>query len=182
MAERTSRHVWGLRAAYVAVALVVLGLQLVPLGTAPRGFAGPDLVLALTVAWAIRRPAAVPIVLVAAVTLVADMLLQRPPGLWAAIVVGAAAYLVARHDDLAEATFAIEWAAAGLAILCVCLAYLVAFQVLAPYAISARLLTLQMILTIAAYPAVTALSWLALGVGRPRAESVEEARRGRTSP
>ena len=46
--------------------------------------AGPDLMLAFTFAWVLRRPDYVPVLLIAAIFLLEDMLLMRPPGLWTA--------------------------------------------------------------------------------------------------
>ena len=56
---------------------------LLPLQTTPRSLAGPDLLLAFAVAWCLRRPEFVPPLALALAFLLADLLLQRPPGLWA---------------------------------------------------------------------------------------------------
>ena len=53
----------------------------------------PDLMLALTLAWVVRRPDLLPAPLIAAYFFVEDILMMRPPGLWALIVLGATEFL-----------------------------------------------------------------------------------------
>ena len=77
-------------ALYVAAALVIVMAGLLPLGPGWVRWTGPDLLLALTFAWVLRRPDQAPVLLVAAVFLLADLLTLRPPGLRAARSVMAA--------------------------------------------------------------------------------------------
>lgn len=74
---------------YVGLCLVFVFFRLLPLNTVPGGLPGPDLILCLTLAWVIRRPDVLPMPLVAGVSVLADLLLMRPPGLWAALTVAA---------------------------------------------------------------------------------------------
>ena len=48
---------------------------------------GPDLLLALTLAWLLRQPAVVPIGSILLVFLLADFLFLQPPGLWTLLVI-----------------------------------------------------------------------------------------------
>ena len=48
-----------------------------------RTVIGPDLLIAFALAWSLRRPEYVPTLLLAILFLLGDLLLQRPPGLWA---------------------------------------------------------------------------------------------------
>jgi rod shape-determining protein MreD len=81
------RHIWTYRAIFLLLcASLILG-RLLPLGLGESGLPGPDLLLALTFAWLLRQPAVVPLVSIVIVFLLADFLLQRPPGLWTALVV-----------------------------------------------------------------------------------------------
>ncbi|MCX8955699.1 rod shape-determining protein MreD, partial [Ruegeria sp. NA] len=68
-----------------------------------------DVLIALTFAWVLRRPDYVPTVLVALVMLMADFLLQRPPGLLAAPTVVGSAYLRSAALGMRDAGFAGEW-------------------------------------------------------------------------
>lgn len=71
---------------FVALCLLWQFAQLLPLGDAPGRWPGPDLMLCLAIAWTVRRPEDLPVLLLAALFLAADLLLMRPPGLWAALV------------------------------------------------------------------------------------------------
>jgi rod shape-determining protein MreD len=85
---------------FTALCLGWLFVQLLPLGLAPGGWPGPDLMLALAMAWIIRRPEDLPVWLLAGLFLTADLLLMRPPGLWAALVLLALEALRRRQTRL----------------------------------------------------------------------------------
>ena len=87
MAESSLRRITVFRLLWVLLALFIIFFQLLPLNTLPTKWPGPDLLVALTFAWAMRRPELVPALSVAFVMLLADFLLQRPPGLLAALIV-----------------------------------------------------------------------------------------------
>ena len=67
MAERNTSFLWMMRAVYLGLCIFVIFLHLLPLDTQPRAWAGPDLMLALTFAWTLRRAEYVPPLLVAAI-------------------------------------------------------------------------------------------------------------------
>jgi len=101
--------IWGYRALYAAIAIVLLFLKLLPIGGMTGGWPGPDILLCLTLAWTMRRPDYLPASLVAGVLLLEDLILMRPPGLWAALVVGASEFIRARVALTRELTFVAEW-------------------------------------------------------------------------
>lgn len=101
--------VWGYRALYAGITVVLLFLKLLPIGSMTGGWPGPDLVLCVTLAWTMRRPDYLPASLVAGVVLLEDLILMRPPGLWAALVVGASEFIRARVALTRELTFVVEW-------------------------------------------------------------------------
>jgi len=120
--EGLSLHRVGKWTLYALLALVILAAQLLPLQTLPRVWAGPDLLVALTFAWAVRRPDYVPVILVGAIMLLADLLLQRPPGLMAGLVVLATHRLASSAMTFRTAGFMAEWATACLAIAAIAVA------------------------------------------------------------
>ena len=89
--------------------MVLLFLRLLPIGSMTGSWPGPDLLLCLTLAWTMRRPDYLPVGMVAGVVLLEDLILMRPPGLWAALVVGASEFIRARVALTRELTFAVEW-------------------------------------------------------------------------
>lgn len=72
---------------YVVVAFAILFVRLLPLSPGRVAMPGPDVLLCLTIAWVLRRPEQVPVLVIAAVFLIEGLLMLRPPGLWAAVVV-----------------------------------------------------------------------------------------------
>ncbi|MGO4907606.1 rod shape-determining protein MreD [Pseudorhodobacter sp. W20_MBD10_FR17] len=125
-----ARHsVWLYRAGFVAIALVLLFLRLLPLGSIAGDWPRPDFLLCLMLAWVTQRPDQLPTWLIALVVLVEDMVLMRPPGLWAAIVVLATEFLRARSALTRELGFVTEWLLISGVMVAMLLAYRLAFAI-----------------------------------------------------
>lgn len=171
-------RLWGMRALFVCCAFVILFFHLLPLDLAPSRWAGPDMLVAVVFAWAVRRPDYVPILLVTAVMLLADMLLQRPPGLWSVLVVCASEWLKSRERRHRETTFALEWLtfAGTLIVITVIYRTVMMVLILAPGALA--LSFVQVAMTIAVYPVVVGVSYFLFGVRRAAPGDVD--RLGRT--
>ncbi len=155
---------WWKRGLFVLLALTILFGNLLPLSTVPSTWAGPDLLIALTFAWALRRPEFVPVLLIAILMLLADLLLQRPPGLMAFLIVLGAEQLKTRAIGLRDASFVGEWAAAGLVVIGVFLLNRVTLSVLMVDQAPLGLTLIQMIATTLIYPVVVFVSHLFFGV------------------
>ncbi|MEL7116204.1 MAG: rod shape-determining protein MreD, partial [Pseudomonadota bacterium] len=111
MAEPSpTRERWRFGATYAALVFGLMLIHLVPLSVGPGRIPGPDLLICITLAWVLRRPHYVPVLLVAALFLMADILFMRPLGLYAALVVLAVEFLRARAGQTREQTFPAEWA------------------------------------------------------------------------
>lgn len=158
---------WYGRATYAGLASVLLAAPLLPLSVAPLPWASPDLLLAVTFAWAARRPDALPVLGVAGVFLLADLLFQRPPGLHAALVIMATEWLRARAMQLRKGSLLGEWAAVASAVVLVTAADRVLLALAMTPQAQLGLAVVQAILTIAVYPAVATLAHLTLGLRRP---------------
>lgn len=167
------RGPWAGRIAYLLLAFVLIAAPLLPLNTVPRAFAAPDILLAVTAAWAARRPDTLPVLVVAFVFLLADFLFQRPPGLFAALVLLMTEALRRRSLRLRRGSFLGEWIAAGAAIAAVVLAHRVILAALMTPQAPLGLTLIQLILTIAAYPAVAGVAQVALGLRRPAQGEVD---------
>ncbi|MEM9844179.1 MAG: rod shape-determining protein MreD [Pseudomonadota bacterium] len=179
MAERDHTRLWTMRALYAAIVMAIVFFQLLPVNTVPRIWAGPDLILALTLAWVLRRPDFVPLSLVALLFLLADLLLHRPPGLWAALVLITAEFLRARYVGLRDMTFAAEWVAVGGALVVLTLTYRLILSLLVVDQAPLGLALIQLIMTLAAYPFVVVISQTVFGV-RKLAPGNLDALGGRT--
>lgn len=166
-------RIWGLRAAYAGLFLVLMMFGLLPLETLPRLWAGPDLMLSLTVVWAIRRPELVPTLLIAALFLLSDLLQMRPPGLMAAIAVFALHRLKRRARAMRDRNFLAEWLAASVTTAVVLLGYRLALGLFLLDKPQLSVTLSQMVMTIAFYPVTAAFSILFFGLRRAAVGEVD---------
>lgn len=173
MAEPVVRRPAGYWGLFLGLVALWLFLRLLPLSTMPARLPGPDLMLCLCFAWVLRRPSYMPAPLVAVVFFVEDLLLMRPPGLWALLMLLGTEFLRGRQALLREFTFPAEWAlvaGVGFAILVIERVVLVLTMVPQP-ALGQALL--QMIFTMLAYPLVVLVSHYILNVRKPATGEVD---------
>lgn len=100
---------WVHRLLFLGAALLLTFLRLLPLQTTAGHLPGPDVLLCLTFAWMVRRPEYLSALMIGVVILTEDMLLMRPPGLWAALVLIGAEFIRARSALTRELSFGVEW-------------------------------------------------------------------------
>lgn len=154
------------RALFVGLVALILFLRLLPVNAAAHGIPGPDLTLAFTFAWVLRRPDYVPAPLIVVVFLLEDLMFWRPLGLWTLIVLGATEFLRAREESSRDLPFVLEMAlVAG-----VMSSMLIVNRLVLGLAMVDQpplgLDLLRMLVTLAAYPFVVALSKLGFGLRR----------------
>ena len=164
MGDNPQSRLWLMRALYLALCTLLAFLSLLPLETAPRAWAGPDLILALTCAWVLRRPDFVPASFIALVFLLTGLLFQMPPGLWAAFVLIGTETLRARAPGLRDLTFAVEWFTVAVTLTIMTLGNQVVLGVLLVDRPPLGLNLMQLFMTLAVYPVVVYVSQIAFGV------------------
>lgn len=157
-------HLWSHRAIFVALAIALIAYRILPLGPAGGALVAPDFLLALTIAWLLRQPSFVPIGVIVGVFLLADFLLQRPPGLWTALVLVMTESLRARRSALTEFNFLIEWAWVAGAVFAITVAERIVFWVLFAPQTSLGLSLVHALATVAIYPIVVVISHYVLGL------------------
>lgn len=165
--DRSSSQLWIKRCLYVMLAFAILFLHLLPLDTQPDRWPFPDILIALTFAWVLRRPEYVPILSIAAVMLMADLLLQRPPGLMAALVVLGASYLRSAAAGMRDAGFMTEWTSVAAVITAIFILQGLIMGILSVQQAAMGRTAVQVIVTIAVYPVIVLLSQIAFGIRRP---------------
>ncbi|MGJ8615700.1 MAG: rod shape-determining protein MreD [Sulfitobacter sp.] len=151
MNDQSPALLWAMRLAFVLLVFVILFFHLLPLDTQPidlftpqllplentapaearleellgteqpRRWIAPDLILCFACAWALRRPEYVPALSLALVFLFADLLLQRPPGLWALLALIGCENLKSRARSLRDANFVAEWLTVGVIMIAITL-------------------------------------------------------------
>lgn len=151
---------------YTLIALVILLWRLLPLSPGAIRWPGPDLLLCLTFVWILRRPDQVPALLIAVVFLIEDIILMRPIGLGAAIVVLGSEAARLREHRWREHPFMVEWLRVSIlfALMMVCYRFAQSLFFLPLPALGQVML--QLIATAAAYPAVTLAGRWFLGLNR----------------
>lgn len=154
----SGRHVWTYRAYFVGLCLLLIFGRLLPLGLGDVGLPGPDLILAITMAWMLRQPAVIPLVSILFVFLLADFLLQRPPGLWTLLAVIASESLRRRRLQMTEFPFLVEWTAFGIAVFGMILMERAILWILFVDLDSLGLMLTHGIVTVAIYPLVVLVS------------------------
>ena len=131
-----------------------------------RVWVGPDLLIAFAFAWSLRRPDYVPALLLAALFLLNDLLLQRPPGLWALLALLACNNLSNRSKSLRDATFGAEWIAVSILLIGILLMNRIVLSVLLVQPPQLRLSMIELGMTILFYPAVVFVTRTLMGVRR----------------
>ncbi len=169
MADRAAGF-WRYRMAYVAFACVLIFLQLLPLDPGPGQLPGPDLLLVLTLSWVVVRSDLLPVFLVAAVFLISDLLLMRPPGLWTAFTILACEFVRTRRVLLRNAPFLIEWLLIACVITAMTVAQTLVLSIFAVPQPAFGLTVIRLIFTILAYPLVVLLMGRALGLSKTSGE------------
>ena len=159
-------QIWAMRLLFILLTLLILFFHLLPLNPAPSQWSSPDLLVAMVFAWTVRRPEYVPILLVAGVMLLADMMLQRPPGLWTGLADCAAEWLKSRERRQRETTFVLEWLTFAGTLIVITILYRAVMMVLILAPGTLMLSFVQVMMTIAIYPAVVGVSYFLFGVRR----------------
>lgn len=167
VAEPVASTPWRFWALFVALAGLSLFWRLLPLGTAGHSLPGPDLLLCLILAWVLRRPAYMPPWLVAGVILLEDLLLMRPPGLWALLVLLGSELLRGRQPLLRALPFAVEWAFVAGVIGALWLTERLLLAVLFVPAPPLGASLVQLLATVLAYPLAVLFSHHVLRVRKP---------------
>lgn len=157
---------WRMKLLYVGLVFAILYLQLLPLQTMPRSWAGPDFIVLLTVAWAVRRPDYTPAVLVAVMTLLVDFVLLRPPGVMAAAMVGARQVLKRQEPGLRDSTFMAEWLTVSLVLAGVMIANGLVLAVFLVDQPSIGMSLMQLAMNVVFYPLVALISRFMMGLRR----------------
>ncbi len=187
MAETRRLRLWLGRLGFVGLATVLIFVQLMPRETLPpvvvspdaffaalfSGAAiptllvGPDMILCVVLVWVSRRPDLLPGILVAALMLLTDLLFQRPPGLWAALVLILTEMLRARAVAMRALPFPVEWAGIAVGIVAITLINRTILSLTVTPQASFALVLSQMVSTILIYPLIVLAASLIFGVTRP---------------
>ena len=172
MASAISRK-WSYRAGYVLLCGVLIFFKMLPLGTVPSRIPGPDLIFVFTAAWVLRRPVYVPVLAIAGVHFLTDLMFLRPPGLWTALCLLGYEFLRTRRFGPVEITLPVEIILVALTFSATVVAYLLVLKLLLVPAPGLLPMALHVLTTIAAYPFAVAISHFIFDVKRGRRGDVD---------
>ncbi|MCK8464189.1 rod shape-determining protein MreD [Aliiroseovarius sp. S1339] len=164
MTDRLTLMRWLFSIALVAIAAVVLFARLLPIDLTPGRIPGPDILLAFTFAWVLRRPDYVPVLLVAILFFLMDMLLLRVPGVWPLMIVAGSEFLRRREHGMREQHFLVEWGLVAMTLLAMLIGQRLLLAVFFVDQVPFGLALMQIISTAAVYPMIVFISVFLLGV------------------
>ncbi len=165
---------WGYRLLFLALALLLLFVRLLPLGNTAGALPGPDLILCLMIAWLMRRPDFLPLWLIVPVVLVEDLILLRPPGLWTLLVVLASEFLRSRSALTRELNFLVEWLLAAGVMVAMLAAYRLVFALALLPEPPLGFAVVQVLWSVVAYPLVVGLSRLMFDLRKPATGEIDD--------
>ncbi len=152
---------------YVVVAVLSFYLNLLPLGTSFTKLSMPDLLYCATVAWVMRRPSSANLALVAAVSLLADILLARPLGLWTFFILLSSEYFRGRETGKGIQMRLIEWLSVSVVFGLMLLGQALVLKVSLSPTPSFQAMTWHVMTTVAAYPLVVSFLYWVIGIRAP---------------
>ncbi|MBT0958128.1 rod shape-determining protein MreD [Alphaproteobacteria bacterium KMM 3653] len=164
MIDPVTLRIFGYRALFAAVVMVLAFGRMLPLDMTATNLPGPDLITALAMAWVLRRPAYVPAGLILIVFLICDMLFQQPPGLWTMLVLLATEFLRARQALSRELPFPLEWGLVALLTFAMISGHQMMLGLFAVDRPALKLALVQGVFTLVAYPVVVFMSRWAMGL------------------
>ena len=164
MAERSATFLWSMRFIYLGLCGLVMFLHLLPLEPVTSFWAAPDLMVAITFAWVLRRPEYAPLFFIAGIFLLADFLFHRPPGLWAALVLIGSQTLRAKAPDLRDLTFPVEWLTVATTLVIMTLGYRLILGLTVVDQAPLGLSLIQLVMTLLACPIVVFVTQAIFGV------------------
>lgn len=190
MIDEVTREIWLHRLLFVAMALLIMFWRLLPLPlaeftdcAADAGFChariwlsrmpGPDLLLCVIFAWTMRRPDFLPVLLIAVVVLIEDMLLMRPPGLWTGLVLIASEFVRGRVALTRELNFGVEWLLVSGLMLAMLLIYRLVFSMVMVPQAGFGFALVQVVWSVLCYPVVVFLSRYVLDLHKPATGEVD---------
>lgn len=173
MGDGVGNGIWLARAMFAVAVTVMLFLRLLPLQAEAGTLPGPDLLMCLCCAWVLRRPDHLPALLIAGAVLVEDMLLMRPPGLWAALMLLGTEFLRSRAAFSRELTLVSEWVMVAVVMLAMMLAFRVVMAVTLLPQPGLGLTLIQFLFSVLAYPFVVGALRLAFGLRKPATGEVD---------
>lgn len=164
MTDRITLLRWAFWGLLVVISVGILFVRLLPLDLSAGRYPGPDIFMAIALAWMLRRPDYVPIFLVAVIIFLTDLLFQDIPAVGALMAVLGLEVLRRREAGLREQPFLIEMGVVFAVLLAMLLGERILLMVFFVDQIPFGRALMQFLATIAVYPIVVFISVFVLGI------------------
>jgi len=159
---------------WLLIASLSILFRLLPLSVPVDAWPRPDLLLPLTLAWVLRRPAHLPAIAIAVMFLIEDMFMMRPPGLWALLVLIGTEFLRRRHSVVREMHILLEWALVSAVIVAMFVANRLGLVIVISPRAPLDLSLVKLVFTLLSYPLVVLVLQSVLRVRKPATGEVDE--------
>ncbi|PVH29007.1 rod shape-determining protein MreD [Pararhodobacter oceanensis] len=164
--------------AYLGLFLLIAALsilaRILPLSVASDAWPRPDILIALTMAWVLRRPAHMPAIAIVLVFLAEDLFLMRPPGLWALLMLVGTEFLRRRQPVVRDMNLLLEWGLVASVMVTLLVANRLGLMIVMTPRPPLDLSLLTLVFTMAAYPLVVLVLQGLLRVRKPATGEVDE--------
>ena len=169
----TARRIsyWGL---FVLIWLVILLIRVLPVDISAGGWPGPNWTILLAFSWVLRRPNFVPVLLIAIVLLIEDMIFMRPPGLASGLGLIGLEFLRGRAQFSRELPFMFEWGMVATTIFGLMVLHRLILSIFVITQPSLALDIIYFVITIATYPLIVMISSRLLGVRQAAPGEVDQ--------
>ncbi len=166
MISPATLHRWAYALLFAVLAGLVVFLRVLPTGGSTGAWPPPDFIVLAGFAWVAKRPDFVPVLLFAALLLVAELVFLRPPGVSSALAVIGLEAMRARANLLRERGFLAEWMSVAIILALMLVAERILLTMFFVDQPQFGLVAIGFIINVIAYPAVAALSVWGLRVRR----------------
>lgn len=163
---------WKIIVFLILVSVIAIA-QLLPLSRVAGALPGPDLLILVISAYAMRRPRMIPTWVYLLVLVATDVLLTRPLGLHAALSLLAVDMMRRRALQSPTMPFSREWLIVATAVTVIALLEVVILLVFLVPQASLGLALIQLIVTVLTYPVVVLLIAEPFGLRRPKATDTD---------
>ncbi len=177
MARRDTASRFLYQGLFVGIGLVIMFYQLLPFRPGEAGWPGPDFLTLLIFAWVMRRPDQAPVLLIAGLAFLADLLFLKPLGLWAAIMVVGTEFMRRREPVYREVPFLAEWLFVSVVLAVMVVVNTIVLGIFGVSQPALGLVLIQLIMTLLLYPLTAGSIAFVLGVRKLTPAEAEKLRR-----
>lgn len=153
---------------FIVCGFVAIGVSILPMSLTPSSSAFPDLLFPVVIAWVIRHPTTAPIFLVVMLGILADVMMMRPIGLWALMLLMSSEAIRLAERTFRDIPFLLEWFYVGALFTILMLLQNLLLFISFSSLYDAGDIVIHIVFSVAFYPLIVlVLRWM-VGIRRPQ--------------